>query len=293
MRILVTTPTGNIGRRVLDRLLATSHDITVLVRDPARLPEAVRARATIVTGALEDAAALGRALAGADAAFLLVPPNFTEADWFGWMRRVGTTMVSAVRATGVRRVVLLSSIGADRPKHGPISVLGEIERQLEAAAPNVVSLRAGYFMENLLNAVPTLKAEGVMYQPHPTDLPIDFVATRDIGDVAADELLDGTWSGHRVREVLGAGGRTLAEAAAVIGAELGRPVTCVSIPAEGLRQALLGMGASASVAAGYTEMVEGLNASRFAHGPRTPATTTPTTLEAFVREVLAPAVRQG
>ena len=74
--LLVTTPTGQIGSRVVDQLLQTGADVRVLVRDAARLRPDVRDRVRVHEGSLDDAGALARAAGGADAAFLLVPPNY-------------------------------------------------------------------------------------------------------------------------------------------------------------------------------------------------------------------------
>ena len=75
--IVITAPTGQIGGRLLSLLLEAAHgeQLRVVVRDPSRLPEAVRGRVEVVTGSHGDAATAERAFAGADAVFWLVPPD--------------------------------------------------------------------------------------------------------------------------------------------------------------------------------------------------------------------------
>ena len=72
--IVITTPTGQIGRQVLDRVLDSGEAARVIARDPSRLPARVRARAEVVPGSHGDAGAITKALAGADRLFWLVPP---------------------------------------------------------------------------------------------------------------------------------------------------------------------------------------------------------------------------
>ena len=72
--IVITTPTGEIGGQVLDRILDSGEAVRVIARDPSRLPERVRARAEVVQGSHGDAGAITKALAGADRLFWLVPP---------------------------------------------------------------------------------------------------------------------------------------------------------------------------------------------------------------------------
>src|SRR5690606_38847969 len=73
--IVVTTPTGRIGRELITRLLDHDAEVRVIVRDAARLDAETRARVEVVEGSHADGAALDRALVGADALFWLVPPN--------------------------------------------------------------------------------------------------------------------------------------------------------------------------------------------------------------------------
>lgn len=69
MKVSVFGASGRTGRLVVDRALEAGHEVTVLVRDPARAPEAAGAgeRLQVVTGDVRDASAVARTIAGADA----------------------------------------------------------------------------------------------------------------------------------------------------------------------------------------------------------------------------------
>jgi uncharacterized protein YbjT (DUF2867 family) len=73
MKILVTTPTGKIGRRIVPELLAPEFSVRVIVRDPNRLPEEIREQVEVVCGSTDDGPTLRRALDGVDAMFWCVP----------------------------------------------------------------------------------------------------------------------------------------------------------------------------------------------------------------------------
>lgn len=290
MRIAVTTPTGNIGSRVVEKLIEAGADLTLLARDPSRLPDEVRARATVKQGSLEDADFLRDATVGADALFLLIPPTYTTDDWASFQLGIGRAAADAVRANGIRRVVFLSSGGAHRDDMFAVTRLGKVEKLLEAAAPDVVSLRAAFFMENFLSAVPTIADHGSIYMTLRPDLRLPMVATRDIGDAAARWLLDERWSGHQVRGVQGPADITPDEAARAFSAVLGRQVRYVQVSEDDARQALRGMGASEHVADEYPRLFTALDRNADDREPRTPETTTPTTIEAWAREALLPLV---
>lgn len=290
MRIVVTTPTGNIGGRVVERLLEAGADVTVLARDPARLPDAVRSRTHVRQGTLEDAEFVRQATAGADALFLLIPPHFTTTDWAGFQLGIGRAAADAVRENGIQRVVFLSSGGAHRDDLLAVTRLGQVEKMLQDAAPNVVSLRAGFFFENFLSAIPTLADHGAIYMSLRPDTPLAMVATRDIGDAAARWLLDAAWTGHHVHGVHGPADVTPAQAADAIGRAIGREVRYVQVSQEDARQALLGFGASEHVADEYSRLFTGLDVHAADREPRTAETTTPTTIETWARETIRPAL---
>ena len=73
--LVITSPTGQIGRQVLDRVLDHDEPIRVIARDPGRLPTRVRERVDVVQGSHGDPDVVDRAFAGADAVFWLVPPD--------------------------------------------------------------------------------------------------------------------------------------------------------------------------------------------------------------------------
>jgi putative NADH-flavin reductase len=70
MKLLVLGATGKTGQLVLAAARRVGHDVTVLVRDPARLPST--AGLMVVTGDATSGTDLGRALAGQDAVVSVV-----------------------------------------------------------------------------------------------------------------------------------------------------------------------------------------------------------------------------
>ena len=105
MKLTVVAATGGIGRQVLDQALAAGHDVTAVARNPSTLPAAVRTLAADLAAA--DPAVLEPAVAGADAVLSGLGPR-SRAD--AGVASAGTrAVVQAMRATGVRRVVVVSA----------------------------------------------------------------------------------------------------------------------------------------------------------------------------------------
>src|SRR5688572_18789463 len=133
MKILVTTPTGKIGRRIVKELLAPEFSVRVITRDPTRLPDEVREQVEVNCGAMEDVATFQRALDGVEAMFLCVPPaSLQETNVRRHYERFARVAAQAIRAAGTSRVVTISSGGRGRARNaGPISALHAMEDILD------------------------------------------------------------------------------------------------------------------------------------------------------------------
>ena len=293
MSIVINTPTGNIGGRVVERLLTAGEDVTVIHRNPEKVRHLADRGVRVIQGSLDDPAALDRALEGAEALFWLTPPPF-QPDFLAWAVDAARQAAAAARTQGVQRVVVLSSTGAHNgPNPDPVGILLAVEDAFRSALANVTVLRPGYFMENLLHSAATL-AQGALYHVFPRDMAFPVVSTRDIGDRAAEALLDRAWTGHRLFGVHGPADLSHDEMVAVLSEELGHPVRYEEVTDEQLRQGMLESGLPPFLADLYTELYRrGREGYLVAAETRTVETTTPITLREFAREVLRPAIERG
>src|SRR4051812_4781673 len=110
MKITVTGSLGNISRPLAQKLLALGHDITIVSSQADRKAdiEALGAKAAI--GSVTDAEFLETAFAGADAVYVMLPPNLGGSHFIENAARAGEAYASAITSAAVKRVVLLSSI---------------------------------------------------------------------------------------------------------------------------------------------------------------------------------------
>ena len=131
MKILVTTPAGNIGRRVLSELLAPEFSVRVISPDPDLLPEEIREQVEAVRGSTDDPVALRRALEGVQSLFWCVPTeSLRESDIKSHYERFARAARQAVREAGTPRVVTISAGGKGLARlAGPISGLHAIDRK--------------------------------------------------------------------------------------------------------------------------------------------------------------------
>ena len=182
----------------------------------------------------------------------------------------------------------MSSAGSYLENAGPVSGLGDIERQLNEVAENVVHLRPNFFMENFLQQIEPIRYDGAIYELLPGDLPYPLIATQDIGDVAAKLLIEKNWSGRQARGLRGPADLSFAEATKILGDSIGKPVKYVQITPDQAYQTFLGIGASPGFAKALVEMYQALAQLGADVESRTPETTTPTTLREWSDNVFRP-----
>ena len=288
--ITVMGASGHVGGRIADLLLESRQKIRALGRSAEKLKDVAGKGATVLTGDAGDAAFLTEAFRGADAAFTLLPPDVLAADYRKQQDAQGEAIATAIRDSGLRHVVFLSSVGGDLAEGtGPIAGLhAQEERLRRLPAVNVLILRPAYFFENFFNTLGLIKQQGINGGPIAPDLPFPMIATRDIADVAARALRTRDWHGVAVRELLGERDLTFAEATRIIGMRIGKPdLPYVQFPYPDFTASLVHMGISPNVAGLYAEMARAINEGRVkSQEGRRPENTTPTRFETFA-ETLA------
>jgi uncharacterized protein YbjT (DUF2867 family) len=256
MTFVVAGASGNTGSIVADTLLARSESVRVLVRKDAETASWTARGAEAAVVDLEDARSLAGALHGAHGAYLLIPPSFTAPNYRAFQTDVARSLAAAATESRIPQVVLLSAFASHRQSgSGPLAGLHDAERILGAVPGlRLASIRAGYFYENLLPVLDAVKGAGVLPSFFPAELPVPMVATRDIGLLAAELLLDVASQG--VVE-LGAG-LTHSEIARVLGQIVGKPVRVEELPLDTIAPTIANLGFNADLTKAYVELITGI-----------------------------------
>ncbi|MBL8511483.1 MAG: NAD(P)H-binding protein [Betaproteobacteria bacterium] len=286
---------GNITSKVARILLSQQQRVRVIGRSAQSLVALKEAGAEVAIGDLENTAFLTDALRGATAIYAMIPPNYASTAFLAYQDRVGESIVAAITASGVKRVVNLSSTGAHLPKGtGPIAGLYAQEQRLNRlAGVEVLHLRPGYFFENHFNALGTIQAMGVYADMIDSHALIPMVGTGDIAVVVARELVNPSGQGKRVLHLRAPKRYSQADAAAVLGAAIGKPgLQHVQADPAQAKAGMMQFGLSQNVADLFEEMSAVFSSGTLnATVEAGPTEITPTTLENFAATVFAPAFR--
>jgi uncharacterized protein YbjT (DUF2867 family) len=188
----------------------------------------------LAVGDLSDTASIRRALEGVDVVFLTSGDGPLKVEQ-------ETSVIDAAAAAGVRRIVKLSTVGAE--VGAPVAFWGwhgQIEHHLRQSAVPAVILQANFYMSNLLASAGQVRSEGKLYAPADGAR----IAMIDPGDVAAVAAVALTADGHEGQTYLITGPEaiTYGHVAAELSTATGRRIEFVDVPDEAARQSLLATG---------------------------------------------------
>lgn len=290
MKIVITGSLGHISQPLATELVQKGHTVTVISSKPEKQSAIEALGATAAIGSLEDADFLTTTFTGADAVYCMVPPSYTEPDLRGYYGQIGSHYAQAITQAGVKRVVHLSSYGADLDK-GTGIILGahDVESLLnELPDVAITHLRPAYFYYNLYQFVDMIKTMGFIGSNYGGDDKLVMVAPVDIAAAAAEELATPA-TGQNVRYIA-SDDRTANETAHVLGVAIGKPdLQWVLFTDDQVRSGMEQSGMSAEFAANFIDLGASIHsgAMRQDYDRHTPTTMGNVKLEDFAREFAA------
>jgi uncharacterized protein YbjT (DUF2867 family) len=293
MKILITNPTGNVGRRILTELLAPEFSVRVIARKPSRLPVDIRGQVEVVQGSTDDCATLRRALNGVEALFWCVPnASLREVNVRAYYERAAAAGSQAIRKAGIARVVTISASGKVLGRSaGPISGLHAMEEVLNQSGAAIRHLRCGWFMENFLRQAKDICGRGVLSYPVPGQAAMPMAAAKDVADIALKLLVRRDWTGIKGVPVCGPQEFSFDQAAAIMERVLERPVRYNEVSADEYIRHLVRSGASVHYARSVAAMFAALARGVLCDGTHRAEPNTSTTLTAWTMSELLPLVK--
>jgi uncharacterized protein YbjT (DUF2867 family) len=259
MKIIITGSLGNVAKPLAQQLIEEGHEITVVSSNEEKKSEIESLGAHAAIGSITDFDFLVQTFEGADAAFLMTPPNMGGINIVENTINAGRNYAEAIKQTGVKRIVMLSSIGVESPvDNGPIKGLHFIEKFYnDLENTSVTFLRAGYFYINFFNDIPLIKNAGIIGANYPKNAKIPLVHPTDIAKAAAEELVKNS-EGKNVRYIV-SDVRSASDLAQAFGSAIGKPeLPWVEFKDEESLTGMIQAGVPQEMAELYTEMGLGI-----------------------------------
>ncbi len=261
MNIVLTGSLGNIGKPLTQQLVQKGHSVTVISSNKERQKDIEKLGATAAIGTMQDISFLTNTFVDADIVYLMetinsnkmMDSNFTMISHIS---QIGENYKKAVLETGIKRIVLLSSVGAHTNYgNGNLEMHYNVENILNQL-PNDVFIkimRPTGFFTNLFRSIQTIKSKGAIISNYGGDKKEPWVSPIDIASTIAEEMeLPFIKSSIRyiASEELSPN-----QIAQVIGNAIGIPdLKWIKISNEQLLQNLLSIGMNEQIARGFVEM---------------------------------------
>ncbi|RUM22302.1 NAD-dependent epimerase/dehydratase family protein [Rhizobium vallis] len=199
----VTGITGQVGAVVGAKLMDQGLPVRAVLRNAEKAGAWRDRGAEIAIADMTDAPDLARAFEGAEGVFLLLPPTFDPAPGFPQVKAIIEALKTALTKASPKKVVCLSTVGAQAKEENLLSQLGLFEQAMSTLPLPVAFLRAGWFMENSTWDIALARESGIMPSfLQPLTKPVPMVSVCDVGAVAA-EMLQEDWAGKRIVELEG------------------------------------------------------------------------------------------
>jgi len=256
---VITGSIGHISKSIIEGLIKAGKEVRVITSTPDRVREIEATGAKALIGKVQDLSFLKAAFKDADVVYTMIPPIWQTTNWRASQNEVAKNYTEAIRATGVKYVVNLSSVGAHVGKGiGPVDGLYDFEQMLNGIPGlNVKHLRPSFFFYNLIGQIALIKQAGIMGANYGEGEKIFLVHTNDIAKAALEELLNLNFSKNSTRYIFG-DERSGEEIARVLGKSIGKDLKWVLFTDDQQKQGLLQAGLSETHAQSYTDMGKAL-----------------------------------
>lgn len=229
--IAVTGATGNIGKYVVEGLIAKGFVPRAIVRKHENFADWESAGVEQKIADLGDVESLTKALEGTDKVFSLSPlvENFIEQ---------GQVFIEAAKSAGIKQIVRSSSQGAD--VNAPITMgkwHGTVEKMIEDSGLEWTFVQPASFFQNYLGYADTIKNQNAFYAPL-GDGKIGLVDVRDIAAVAVVALTE-NGHGHKKYPVTGGESLSCQHIAEIFSDVLGRKIRYVDVAEDVAREQMI------------------------------------------------------
>ncbi len=219
--ILIIGATGTVGKEVIRILSPAGITAKAFTRNRERAATLLPHDVHIMQGELDDVASLKTALNDVSRLLLITPSDPQQVSW-------ERNVISAAAESGIRRIVKLSTLGANPDSSSLIARWhGQSEANLKSSGIPYTILRCHNFMQNTLAFAPSIAAEGAFYAPL-ADAKIAMVDARDIAEVAVKVLTEESHRG-RIYRLTGAEAVSYHRVADLLSEAIGREVKYQSI----------------------------------------------------------------
>ncbi len=283
MKIILTGSLGNISKPLAVELIQKGHSVTVISTKPQKQKDIEELGAIAAIGSIEDTYFLTKVFTGADVVYCMLPPFDFLVDVMSESRKISTSYAQAIKKSGVKKVIHLSSIGAHTDKGNGLLAFHYLAESILKELPldvSIIHIRPTCFYYNMYNYLDMIKGKGflgrfltlrysgftdmikgntgIIAANYGADDKTSWVSPIDIATAIVEEITT-TFTGRKVRYVASEE-LTCNEVAKALGEAIGKPYLKWALMSD--KQMLGGLkmfGVPESRAKGIVEMNSGVH----------------------------------
>ena len=234
---------GQVGSQVVRELHRKGEPVTAVIRNrESAVPcDGIETR----VADLSDGPALREIFREGQTVFLLTPENPSSGDIIGDTRKILANYHDAIQDSGIRKIVGLSSMGAQHPAGtGNLVMSYLLEHAFLDIPVQQVFIRPAYYYSNWLGFAGIAQETGVLPSFLPVNLKIPMTAPSDVAGFIASVLMDSRKTESEILEITGPSLYSPADVAIVFSDIFQKPVTAHQIPPEQWKESLISAGFS-------------------------------------------------
>ncbi|MCE7055878.1 NmrA family NAD(P)-binding protein [Algoriphagus sp. AGSA1] len=280
---VIVGASGQVGSHLINDLKSSGVDVRAVVRNPEKLSDKTIETRTADLFKVEE---LKKAFEGGTSVFVLTPENPTSQDIIEESRQIVANYKEAIQATGIRRVIALSCVGAHIDSNtGNVLMSRILEQSLDDLEIEKVFIRPSYYYSNWLGYLDTMEQYGVLPTFFPEDLAIEMNSPVDLAEFIAKIMIDTSSEKKRIYELTGQK-YSSCDVAAAFSKLLNKKVSLQPITKDNWVETLVSVGFTENAADNLSDMTQAVIDNRTVPERPGNAIKLPTTLGEYLEEHL-------
>jgi uncharacterized protein YbjT (DUF2867 family) len=252
---IITGASGRVGSAVVANLIKKGKAVKGIIRDEKKADKLKQQGAEVAIADAFNLQALTEAVKGGSTLFAITPETGKNDDVIADTKKILENYRKAVEASAIKKVVGLSSIGAQFNKNsGNLLMSYLLEHAFEGLDVQTTFIRPSYYFSNWMMSLPMIKEKGILATFYPVDMKISMVSPIDVAAYAQD-ILTKDDDGSKIYELLGHD-YSPADVAKAFANALGREVKAQQIPRDQWGKTLREAGFSPDGIRNFVEMTE-------------------------------------
>jgi uncharacterized protein YbjT (DUF2867 family) len=255
---------GQVGWAVAVNLLKNRQPVKGVIRNERKAAKLKQAGAAVALADIHDEPALTASFKDATAVLVLTPETGKEQDMISDARSVVQNYRRAVEKSPVKKIIALSSIGAQHEEGtGNLRMSYMLEHAFSGLSAKKIFIRPSYYFSNWLAYADSVKTEGVLPTFFPPDLSIPMISPLDVAEIIANIMTDDrNADAEIVYELEGPSAYNSIQVAEAFSEVLRKPVRVQHIDRSEWENSLKAMGFSQDGIRNFIEMTEAVIAGK-------------------------------